>query len=119
MVNLKEILFLKLFDFCNLIFLETQRLYTPVGELFRICVNDYRVPDSDFIIKKNTFVFIPVYAIHHDFRFYFDPKVLDLERFSPQEIRNRSNSTFFPFDKLKFITKCNQETWHCDTCQEL
>lgn len=86
-------------------FSETLRLYTPVSELFRICVKDYQVPGSDFIIKKGTSIFIPVYAIHHDSRFYFDPEVFDPERFSQDEIRKRPNLTHLPFGKLKFITK--------------
>lgn len=85
--------------------LETLRLYTPVAELFRICVKDYQVPGTDFIIKKGTSVFIPVYAIHHDSRFYYDPEVFDPERFSQEEIRKRPNCTFLPFGKLKIIFK--------------
>lgn len=40
---------------------------------------------------------IPVQAIHHDSRYYYDPERYDPDRFTPEEIKKRPNFTFLPF----------------------
>lgn len=84
----------------EIILSETLRLYSPVDKLIRTCVKDYKVQDSDFVIEKGTNIFIPVYSIHHDSRFYYDPMVFDPERFSPEQKRKRSNMTFLSFGNI-------------------
>ncbi|CAO1425494.1 unnamed protein product [Diamesa serratosioi] len=76
---------------------ETLRLYSPVDKLLRTCIKDYKVPDSNFVIEKGTKILIPVYSIHHDSRFYYDPEVFDPERFCPEETRKRSKNAFLSF----------------------
>jgi cytochrome P450 family 6 len=85
-------------------FSETLRLYSPIGQLFRICRNDYKVPETDFVIKKGIPLMIPVHAIHHDSRYYYDPYNFDPERFSTEEIKKRPTFTFLPFGILYLIT---------------
>lgn len=40
---------------------------------------------------------IPVHAIHHDSRYYYDPERYDPDRFTPEEIKKRPHFTFLPF----------------------
>lgn len=76
---------------------ETLRLYSPVGILFRTCINDYKVPDTNIVIEKGTPLFIPVHAIHHDSRYYYDPELFNPERFTPEEVKKRPHYAFLPF----------------------
>ncbi|XP_037050890.1 probable cytochrome P450 6a21 [Bradysia coprophila] len=76
---------------------ETLRLYTPVSQLFRICINDYKVLGTNFVIPKGMPVMIPVHAIHHDSRYYYDPEVFNPDRFSHEELKKRSHYSFLPF----------------------
>lgn len=78
---------------------ETLRLYSPIGQLFRKCLNDYKVPGTDFIIEKNMSIIIPVHAIHHDSRYYYDPELFNPDRFNPQEKEKRPKYSFLPFGK--------------------
>jgi cytochrome P450 family 6 len=59
--------------------------------------NDYQVPGSDFVIEKGMPIIIPVHAIHHDSRYYYDPYHYDPERFAPEEVKKRPPYTFLPF----------------------
>jgi cytochrome P450 family 6 len=81
----------------ELIFAETLRLYSPIGQLFRTALSDYKVPGSDLTIEKGTPIMIPVHAIHHDSRYYYDPERFDPERFAPDEVKKRPNLCFLPF----------------------
>lgn len=78
-------------------FSETLRLYSPIGQLFRVALNDYKVPGSDFVIEKGMPIIIPIHAIHHDSRYYYDPYNYNPERFSPEEVKKRQQFTFLPF----------------------
>lgn len=78
-------------------FLETLRLYSPVGQLFRIARNDYKVPGTDLVIEKGMPIIIPIQAIHHDSRYYYDPELYNPDRFAPEEVQKRPQFTFLPF----------------------
>ncbi|XP_044760949.1 uncharacterized protein LOC123318402 [Coccinella septempunctata] len=76
---------------------ETLRKYPPGATLPRICTKDYKTPDSDQIIEKDTLVFIPVLGIHHDPDLYPDPEVFNPDRFSPRNKQFLPNNLFLPF----------------------
>ncbi|CAG9858105.1 unnamed protein product [Phyllotreta striolata] len=75
---------------------ETLRMYPVIPFLQRVCVQDYKIPNSDCVIEKNTCLFIPMYALHMDEKYFPDP-----HKFDPERFRNRldqSNSIcFLPF----------------------
>ncbi|XP_059610504.1 probable cytochrome P450 6a17 [Phlebotomus argentipes] len=76
---------------------ETLRLYPPATVLFRLCVQDYKVPNSDFIIEKGTQIFVPSMGIHMDPEIYPEPEVFDPERFTPENIKDRHPMAYIPF----------------------
>lgn len=45
---------------------------------------------------------IPVSAIHHDSRYYYDPSLFNPDRFSSEEVKKRPHYSFLPFGKEKF-----------------
>lgn len=73
------------------------RLHAIAPFISRRCVEDYKVPDSDFVIKKGTTLFIPASGFHLDPNYYPDPLKYDPERFSQDEKNNRHPYAFLPF----------------------
>ncbi|CAG2059928.1 unnamed protein product [Timema podura] len=76
---------------------ETLRKYPPVGNLNRVCTKAYKIPDTHVNIDKDTKLIIPVYAIHHDPKYYPDPEKFDPSRFTENNIKNRPHFSYLPF----------------------
>ncbi|KHN73967.1 Cytochrome P450 3A27 [Toxocara canis] len=74
---------------------ETLRMYPPVPRSDRRCRSSTMV--NDIMIEKDTFVFVPTYAIHYDERNYPNPQVFDPDRFSPTEKAKRDQFAYVPF----------------------
>jgi len=53
-------------SYCEMVIMETLRFYTPVASTTRACVEDYRVPGSDLVIKKNDMVTFNAIFLHKD-----------------------------------------------------
>lgn len=51
----------------------------------RIATKSFKVPNTDFTIPKGMRIFIPIYAIHHDSRYFKDPEEFNPERFASQQ----------------------------------
>lgn len=58
---------------------------------------NYKVPNSPFVIEKGTGISIPVYSIHHDPEIYPDPERFDPSRFEPEAIKARHPYAYLPF----------------------
>ncbi|CAD7083745.1 unnamed protein product [Hermetia illucens] len=76
---------------------ETLRKYPPVGVLQREASQDYKIPNSDFVLEKGISLFIPSYAIHHDPEFYPNPSKFNPDNFSEEAVKNRPSVAFLPF----------------------
>lgn len=76
---------------------ETLRKYPPFPFLSRIAAKDYRVPDTDIVLRKGQMVITPIYAIQHDANIYPDPEEFRPERFTPEEVQKRPACSFMPF----------------------
>lgn len=81
----------------NKIFTESLRKYPPLGNLMRVTARDYKVPNTNYTLKKGTKVWIPVHAIQHDEKYFPDPDRFDPDRFTPAEMSKRDNITFLAF----------------------
>ena len=77
--------------------LETLRLHPPVGNLFRLANQSYRLSKTDLTIEKGTMLMIPVTSIHQDPEIYPNPWQFDPDRFTPEAIQARHTHTFLPF----------------------
>uniref|UniRef100_T1GHM3 Cytochrome P450 n=1 Tax=Megaselia scalaris TaxID=36166 RepID=T1GHM3_MEGSC len=76
---------------------QTLRKHSVLSFLIRKSVDDYIVPQTKSLIKKGTFIIIPVDAIHHDQDIYPDPEVFDPERFTPEAINSRPSCSYLAF----------------------
>lgn len=76
---------------------EALRKYPPLPFLDRVANDDYKVPNSDLVVKKGTPVFMSMSGIHYDSQYFPQPMTFDPERFSIENKRTRKPGTYFPF----------------------
>ena len=82
--------------YTRMVFAEAMRLYPPVwGSARRPDQEDLDL--GDYVVPRNSTVFLSQYVIHHDERFFPDPERFDPERFTPEEEAKRSKFAYFPF----------------------
>lgn len=65
--------------------------------LSRVCVKDYKIPGTNVTIKKGTTIIVPVPGLHHDEKFYPDPKNFDPTRFNSGNKADKINMPYFSF----------------------
>lgn len=73
---------------------ETLRKYPAVSVLNRECTQDYKVPDTDFVIEKGTAVVLQIGGMHHDPQYYPNPMRFDPERFRDPDMKNKPYAPF-------------------------
>ncbi|XP_060525852.1 probable cytochrome P450 6a17 [Cylas formicarius] len=76
---------------------ETLRKYPPLSTLTRVCSKDYKVPGSDLVIEKGTYVQISAWGLHLDPDYFPNPEVFDPENFSVERKAARPDFTYLPF----------------------
>ena len=74
---------------------ESMRLYPSLPLMSRMCGQDTEA--GGLAVKKGTFVFIPIYALHRHRRLWRDPDVFDPDRFAPEESAGRHRFAYLPF----------------------
>lgn len=88
--NIKD---MKYLDLCVK---ETLRKYPGLPILNRECTQDYRVPDSDVVIRKGVQVIIPLLGISMNEKYFPDPELYSPERFDEDTI-NHDPDAYYPF----------------------
>ncbi|XP_011301936.1 probable cytochrome P450 6d5, partial [Fopius arisanus] len=73
---------------------ETLRLHPSVSTLDRISKDEYRVPGSDIILESGTPIYISLYGLQKDPRFFEDPEMYNPERFRKGE---QISDAYLPF----------------------
>lgn len=76
---------------------EVLRLYPPLINLQRVVTKDYKLPDSDVVLKKGDFVIVPLYSIQRDPKYFANPSEFIPERFNDENIGDIKPFTFLPF----------------------
>ncbi|KAF2879311.1 hypothetical protein ILUMI_26866 [Ignelater luminosus] len=90
---------LKDMKYLEMIVYESLRKYPTLPFIDRICIEDYKVPNSDFVIEKGTPVYIPVFGLHYDPKYFPEPEKYDPERFSDENKDSFPEYAFIPFGK--------------------
>ena len=72
-------------------------MYTPGFSNLRKANKDFKVPNSNHVIKNDSVVWIPTIGIHFDDRFYPNPTEFNPENFTQEAIAGRPQQTYFPF----------------------
>ncbi|CAH1115780.1 unnamed protein product [Psylliodes chrysocephalus] len=73
---------------------EVMRKYPLLPSLHRVCVKDYKFPDSNVVIEKGTRVIMSIQGWHRDPNLFPDPMKFDPERFAD---KNAKHEGYFPF----------------------
>jgi len=82
--------------YLDMVLLESHRCY-PVTHLDRASGTDYKVPGTDIVIPKNTFVRIPVPAIGKDAKYFPDPETFNPENFTEEKKAERHSFAYGGF----------------------
>ena len=77
--------------------MESLRMYSPAGALFRTCTKDYAFPGTNVSVMKDDLIILPVIGIHSDERYYPNPEEFNPENFSKEAKALRSPYTFLGF----------------------
>lgn len=86
----------------KLITLETLRKWPPAGVADRKCVRPYTIQpenanEEPIHLPTNSLVWLPIYAIHRDAKYFPDPEKFDPERFSDDNKHKVEPFTYLPF----------------------
>jgi cytochrome P450 family 6 len=76
---------------------ETLRKYPVLPFLDRRNNTDYPIAGSDVVLEKGTPIFISLWALHFDSKFYPDPEKFDPTRFTEENVKSRPQFTYLPF----------------------
>ncbi|XP_055296698.1 uncharacterized protein LOC129565633 [Sitodiplosis mosellana] len=78
---------------------ETLRLYAVASFLTRSCVKEYHIPGTNQVIEKGVEVFVPVFSLHRDEKYYETPLEFNPDRFNEtnSEGKNQINKPYIPF----------------------
>lgn len=86
--------------YLDMVFNESMRKYPVVDSQFRKCGKDFKIPDTDLTIPKDTLIILSSHALHNDERFFENPSKFDPERFTPENVKNRHPFAYIPFSKF-------------------
>lgn len=76
---------------------ETLRNHSPAIKIMRLATQEYTVGDTGITVYPGQQVEVPIYAIHHDERYYENPFKFDPERFMPHNRHKLVPYTYLPF----------------------
>uniref|UniRef100_A0A1A9VV23 Cytochrome P450 n=1 Tax=Glossina austeni TaxID=7395 RepID=A0A1A9VV23_GLOAU len=89
---------LKEMTYLEQVFNETLRKYPVAPLLPRVCVKDYRLPNSDLTLEKGLGIIIPIDAIHHDPEYFKEPEIFNPDRFASAAMAQQHPAfSFLPF----------------------
>ncbi|EHA98416.1 Cytochrome P450 3A5, partial [Heterocephalus glaber] len=84
-------------EYLDMVVNETLRLYPIAGRLERVCKKDIEI--NGLLIPKGSLVMVPVYALHHEPKYWTEPKEFHPERF------NKNKENIDPYTYLPFGTR--------------
>ncbi|XP_076250718.1 cytochrome P450 6k1-like isoform X1 [Rhynchophorus ferrugineus] len=83
--------------YLDLIILEGMRKYPVLPFIDRRCNSDYKVPGTDLTIEKGTAIYIPLFGLHYDPKYFPNPEKFDPERFRNKTDLNCDGMYYIPF----------------------
>jgi cytochrome P450 len=89
---------------------EAMRLFPPAFLVGRRALEEYAVPNTDYVLPPRTVIFLSQYLLHQDARFWDEPTVFRPERwFEAEPMRHRY--AYFPFGAGPRICIGEQFAW--------
>nr|CAD7460583.1 unnamed protein product [Timema tahoe] len=84
-------------NYLDMVVSETLRKYPALPFLDRSAQVDYKIPGTNDILEKGITVFIPIFGIHYDPKYYPNPEIFDPERFSAKNKNDIPRYANLPF----------------------
>jgi cytochrome P450 len=73
------------------------RKYPPAIATDRVCVKNYKIPDTDKVIEAGTVLTVPIFGLQRDPEFFPEPELFDPERFNEDKKTLVKPYTYLPF----------------------
>ncbi|XP_012274106.1 cytochrome P450 9e2 [Orussus abietinus] len=88
--------------YMDMVISETLRKYPPAPFFDRLCLKPYDLPASmpghrPITVDPGTVIWVPIYALHNDPRYFPEPQKFHPERFSEENKDNIQPYTYMPF----------------------
>ncbi|XP_043480613.1 cytochrome P450 9e2-like [Leptopilina heterotoma] len=88
--------------YLDMVISETLRKYPPNAMMDRLCVKKYTLPKAtpdskEYTIEPNSMIWLPIYALHHDEKYFPDPEKFDPERFNDENKDKINPYAYIPF----------------------
>jgi cytochrome P450 family 9 len=85
--------------YLDMVISEGLRKWPPAPVTDRVCTKEYdmQLEGTNFTIEKGRVMWIPIYAFHHDHKYFPNPEKFDPERFNDENKRNINNNVYLPF----------------------
>ena len=83
-------------SYCTMAFAESMRLYPPAWVVARTAAEDYTMRTGERI-PRGAHLILSQMVVHHDPRWWPEPKRFDPERFSAEAKASRPKFAYFPF----------------------
>ncbi|XP_014476474.1 PREDICTED: uncharacterized protein LOC106745409 [Dinoponera quadriceps] len=88
--------------YLDMVVSETLRKYPPMFVTDRLCAKSYELHPAkpgckSVILEPNSLTWTPIYALHHDPKYFPNPSVFDPERFSDENKDNIVPYSYVPF----------------------
>ncbi|XP_011705770.1 PREDICTED: cytochrome P450 9e2-like, partial [Wasmannia auropunctata] len=90
-------------EYLDAVINEALRMYPVAPVMDRVCVKDFELPPAlpglkPFLLKKGQGIWLPVYALQRDPKYFEEPEKFDPERFRGERKKDTLNSgAYFPF----------------------
>ncbi|XP_038210419.1 cytochrome P450 9e2-like [Zerene cesonia] len=85
--------------YIDMVISEALRMHPPVGFITRRCIKDTILPVGNVKVEKGTRIMTPIFAVHHDEKFYPEPEKFIPERFAPENKHKIMDIAYMPFGK--------------------
>ena len=76
---------------------ETLRKHPPLPVVTRVVTRPYVIPGTSVHLDVGMIILIPIYALHHDPKYFPHPEVFNLENFNDELNAKRPNHSYLPF----------------------
>ncbi|XP_050485243.1 cytochrome P450 6k1-like [Bombus huntii] len=83
--------------YLDMVISETLRKYPSIAYLDRVTLADYKVPNYDLVLEKDTPIFISTMGSHYDPQYFPNPEKYDPLRFTEEAKRARPSFAYLPF----------------------
>lgn len=87
------------FKYMEMVVSETLRLWPPVSQSDRQVTRPYRMKANGKVVQLTTYdaIWIPIYALHRDPKYWENPDKFDPERFNEENRKKIRPYTYMPF----------------------